>query len=45
MPSRAFEPGSVLTKKVMEKIKFRLKLYQWSYAAKLANGAMFQYSY
>ena len=31
----------ILTKKVMEKINFRLKLYQLSYAAKLQNGAIF----
>ena len=35
----------ILTKKVMEKINFRLKLYQLSYAAKLQNGAIFHYIY
>ena len=32
-------------KKVMEKIKIRLKLYQLSYPAKLQNGAIFHYSF
>ena len=46
MPSRGFEPGSVyFDKKVMEKIKFRLVLYQLSYAAKLQKSAIFHYSY
>jgi hypothetical protein len=35
----------ILKKKVMEKIKFRLVLYQLSYAAKLQKSAIFHYSY
>ena len=35
----------ILTKQVIEKITFRLKLYQLSYPAKLQNGAIFHYSF
>ena len=35
----------ILTKKVMEMIEFRQKLYQLSYAAKLQKSAVFYYSY
>ena len=35
----------ILTKKAMEKIKFRQVLYQLSYAAKLQKDAIFHYSY
>ena len=35
----------ILTKKVMEMIEFRQKLYQLSYEAKLQKSAVFYYSY
>ena len=39
-------PGQyILTKKVMEKGKFRLMLYQLSYSAKLHKDATFHYIY
>ena len=35
----------ILTKKVMEKMKFRLKLYQLGYPAMLYNNAIFHCAY
>jgi hypothetical protein len=46
MPSRVFEPGSVkFDKKVMEKVKSRLMLYQLGYAAKLQKEVTFHYNH
>ena len=45
-PQGDLNPGQyILTKKVMEKVKFRLTLYQLSYAAKLQKDATFHYNY
>ena len=45
-PQGDLNPGQyILTKKVMEKLKFRLMLYQLSYAAKLQKEVTFHYSY
>ena len=45
-PQGDLNPGQyILTKKVMEKVKFRLMLYQLSYAAKLQKYATFHNTY